>query len=443
MTHQFDHNIPDTPSWWDCRRVPDGLVYGCTELEFNTNERDWILWGIEEWGWSNEEVLERHERWVLDYFRILDADNDSPESISEEEQAINDLLDFTEANDIKGSPPLIDRGIANLPSEIVIPTYLTGSIILQGITDLFGPPFAYLYDSYADGTERVKQTWNKIDKLIDKEIKKITSIIDDIESDLCAFVDCESDSADLYEDSEESFRRNEPLRRSSQKHPVLGKHVDFEKSEILSLWDGATNEQPSVSYGLLSTPQKLNLIRNDFKYTGISGSNKSDMLLLLPGLDTYVKSKLGKGKDFAIGASGENLFFGEGGRDVLIGGAGSLAENHLSGGPGKDLIISNGSTSYMKGGKGADTFVVGNPTGGDPLNPIDVKISDFNGKRDRLVFRTEAEELYSVDRRSSGWEISSWPSNLTVLIEGSKLPDSQLEALDSGAYLAELTEILS
>ena len=114
----------------------------------------------------------------------------------------------------------------------------------------------------------------------------------------------------------------------------------IEKSEILSLWDGATNEQPSVSYGLLSTPRKLNLIRNGFKYTDVYGSRKSDMLLLLPGLDAYVGCDLGKGNDFAIGASGENRFFGKGGRDVLIGGAGSEAENHLSGGPGKDLIIS-------------------------------------------------------------------------------------------------------
>lgn len=88
---------------------------------------------------------------------------------------------------------------------------------------------------------------------------------------------------------------------------------------------------------------------------------------LVPGLETATVPS----DDLMFGDDGDDLMFGEWGDDVMYGGAGT---NAMDGGRGRDELHAGSDENYLRGGFGADTYVV-DPAGDTTL----VDLGDVSG----------------------------------------------------------------
>ena len=148
----------------------------------------------------------------------------------------------------------------------------------------------------------------------------------------------------------------------------------------------------------------------------IWGGDGDDRLGGGPGNDTMYGGRGNDGMDgntgadFMDGQAGNDRMSGWRGHDTMYGGDGN---DWMWGGRGKDTLEGGKGNDKMKGGKGRDRFVFDSESGRD-------KVTDFQLKRDKLVFRGYDFADLEIKQGRKGAVITGPNDDWRVLLVGVK-----------------------
>lgn len=136
------------------------------------------------------------------------------------------------------------------------------------------------------------------------------------------------------------------------------------------------------------------------------------------------------GNDKLLGYSGNDSLYGLSGNDTLLGG---LGNDYLSGGSGNDVLdgfwwTRNGEVDTLRGGSGADTFVIGDWYGNGYLGRSWAIIKDFNWREGDKIklhnygngagdYRLELGSNYGYDRNDTAIVLNSNPNEVLAIVE--------------------------